>query len=34
MSRIKLTVPAIAYKDKELQFKKEFLDNGENVIKM
>ena len=32
MSRIKLTVPAIEYKDKALKFKKEFLDNNENVI--
>ena len=32
MSKIKLTVPTIEYKDKALQFKKEFLDNNENVI--
>ena len=32
MSKIKLIVPTIKYKDKALQFKKEFLDNNENVI--
>lgn len=32
MSKIKLVVPTIKYKDKALQFKKEFLDNNENVI--
>ena len=32
MSKIKLTVPTFEYKDKALQFKKEFLDNNENVI--
>lgn len=32
MSKIKLVVPTIKYKDKALQFKKEFFDNNENVI--
>ena len=32
MSKIKLVVPTTKYKDKALQFKKEFLDNNENVI--
>lgn len=32
ISKIKLAVLTIKYKDKALQFKKEFLDNNENVI--
>lgn len=32
MSKIKLAVLTIKYKDKVLQFKKEFLDNNKNVI--
>lgn len=32
MSKIKLAVHTTKYKDKALQFKKEFLDNNENVI--
>lgn len=32
MSKIKLAVLTIKYKDKALQFNKEFLDNNKNVI--
>lgn len=32
MGRIKLVIPTIKYKDKAIQFKKEFLDNNEIVI--